>query len=257
MSDNHTRTLFEWLNQVADDVAVPPGAFKLAYVIGQHLNRKTGIAFPKQGALAVAVGTSVRTVRTLLDQLEAAGHLSITGTGGRQRPNDYRPILKTRKETSTFSENEETGFLVSDEKPGNPASETWKFSAQNVEAGFLASQPSEQPLKQPSESLAAECRADPADQPSQRRANVDDQFAEWWPHYPKRVKRKAAEALYRQILKKREATQKELLQGVMRYAAECADRPSRFIMHPTRWLKDGCWADESSSAAEPDTPRTT
>jgi hypothetical protein len=46
MSAQHTRRVFVWLNQIALDKKVPSSAFKVAYVIAQHINEETGEAWP-------------------------------------------------------------------------------------------------------------------------------------------------------------------------------------------------------------------
>lgn len=46
MSAQHTRRVFVWLNQIAHDKEVPSSAFRVAYVIAQHINEETGEGFP-------------------------------------------------------------------------------------------------------------------------------------------------------------------------------------------------------------------
>jgi len=83
VADDFTRRQFLWLDQVAGDPTVTAAGFRLAYLIAKHINRSTGDAWPSQPLLATEARLSVRSIRDLTDQLEAAGHLKITGSHGR------------------------------------------------------------------------------------------------------------------------------------------------------------------------------
>ena len=78
---------------------------------------------------------------------------------------------------------------------------------------------------------------------------LNTEFHGWYLQYPKRVGSKAAEKAYRTIRLQKLATADELLQGVMRYAAERdterdpAQR-QRFTAHPATWLNQHRWKDE-------------
>lgn len=81
--DPFTSAVFGWLNRVVSDDSLPPRAFKLAYVISQHINRTLHTAWPSQETLAEAIGLKpgeniTRTVRRLTDALVAGGHLIAT-----------------------------------------------------------------------------------------------------------------------------------------------------------------------------------
>ena len=77
--DSFTSAIFRWLNCVASDRALPPAAFKLAYIISQHINRGSHCAWPSQATLAEAMGIkSDRSVRRLVEALVANGHLITT-----------------------------------------------------------------------------------------------------------------------------------------------------------------------------------
>jgi hypothetical protein len=77
-------------------------------------------------------------------------------------------------------------------------------------------------------------------------AGEHPQFAEWWAQYPLKKGRKEAAKRYGQVVAKGEATPEDLLAGAMRYAAERSAQDPRYTKHPTTWLNQGCWADESS-----------
>jgi hypothetical protein len=159
-----TRTQFEWLEKVAADPAIPATGFKLAFILSRHFNRKTGDAWPTQETLANAVGTSDRTIRTLVDLLVRKGHLEVRLRGW-HNPNIYRMAGKPdtharlnenededRKPASTLKdERPEASFHPYDDQGGSFEQSGWKFSADRVEAGFL-----QNPLKEPLEELCSE-----------------------------------------------------------------------------------------------------
>jgi hypothetical protein len=94
----HTRDLFAWLNQVKADGDLPPSAFKVAFEIGQHVNRKSGEAFPSSDRIAARISMSQATVIAMVRQLQTNGHLSVDpGRAGRGHSNHYRMILKPQQ----------------------------------------------------------------------------------------------------------------------------------------------------------------
>jgi hypothetical protein len=104
--DPFTSAIFTWLNRVASDGTLPPAAFKLAYIISQHINRKSRIAWPSQETLAEAMGLkSERSIRRLSEALEAGGHLLTTRR--KQTSLVYR-LAQDRTELSYLEEQEPT-----------------------------------------------------------------------------------------------------------------------------------------------------
>lgn len=94
---NHTRDLHAWLHQVALDRNLPHTAFKVAYIIGEHVNRESGEAWPSTERIAQGCALKQSTVVGLVRRLEAAGHLAIDpGQAGRGKSHRYRMILKHR-----------------------------------------------------------------------------------------------------------------------------------------------------------------
>jgi hypothetical protein len=135
MSETYTRDLFAWLDQVCADHKLPPSAFKVAYKIGQYINRKSGKAWPSQPTLAKKVGLTVRTVRDLTDQLEAAGHLEIEPHRGRNQTNIYR-LAKVSDTVQPDAGKEEADFPLSDEDNRKPASAFEDGKLGNAEPRF-------------------------------------------------------------------------------------------------------------------------
>ncbi|XYD07780.1 helix-turn-helix domain-containing protein [Methylobacterium sp. NMS12] len=115
--DAFTRDLISWQNQVVADRELTPLAFHVAYVIGQHLNRESGDAWPSQVRLAEILEVHERSVRNAVEQLRSRGHLSVIVRHGRGDSNRYRIILKNRNEDSSFGlENRNAGSGIKPEK---------------------------------------------------------------------------------------------------------------------------------------------
>ena len=100
------------------------------------------------------------------------------------------------------------------------------------EEGVATSTPAPEPVAVP------EAPAKPAEKPA-------DGFTEWWPHYPKKVKKLDAEKAYKAALK-RGVTPKELLDGLQRQKAawKAKGTEPQYIPYPATWLRAGSWDDE-------------
>lgn len=101
------------------------------------------------------------------------------------------------------------------------------------------------PTQEPQERVvqpAPEPAPTAAEKPAQKPA---DGFTEWWPHYPKKVKKLDAEKAYRAALK-RGVTPKELLDGLQRQKAvwKAKGTEPQYIPYPATWLRAGSWEDE-------------
>lgn len=92
-----TRALFKWLNQVkADpDKNLPPSAFKVAFELGQYVNKEIFkakselVAWPSFVTVARNIGMGERTARTMAGRLKNNGHLLIESRHGPNTPNRY------------------------------------------------------------------------------------------------------------------------------------------------------------------------
>lgn len=142
--DDFTRTKFAWLDQVANDPEVSAIAFKLAYRIATHLNRKTRVAWPSQVALAAGCGLVDRSVRRLLVALQVRGHLSIKPGGGRGHASEYRLIVQGNPDASV---------RFSPRKGGHPATERWT-SGVNKGGHPCPTNPLIEPFEEPFEGRA-------------------------------------------------------------------------------------------------------
>ena len=85
-------------------------------------------------------------------------------------------------------------------------------------------------------------------------SSVDDGFTEFWKLYPRKVGKDGAVIAYRRARKK--AKQEDILAGLHLYLLTCP-KEKHFIAHPTTWLNQGRWADETEEPMnpEPETPQ--
>ena len=114
---------------------------------------------------------------------------------------------------------------------------------EDKERGYSHEEASQAPASPPAPAATAEAPAKPAQKPA-------DGFTEWWPHYPKKVKKLDAEKAYRAALK-RGVTPEELLQGLQRQKTvwKAKGTEPQYIPYPATWLRAGSWEDELDTPA--------
>ena len=141
-----------------------------------------------------------------------------------------------------FSDNEKIATLAS----GHPGRiDGWDESGtrrrEDAERGYAREETPEAPASAPTPAPATPAPKGPA-KPAEKPA---DGFTEWWPHYPKKVKKLDAEKAYRAALK-RGVTPKELLDGLQRQKAawKAKGTEPQYIPYPATWLRAGSWEDE-------------
>ena len=135
----------------------------------------------------------------------------------------------------------------------------WDDSAmrrrEDAERGYAREEAPEAPASAPTPAPATPAPKGPA-KPAEKPA---DGFTEWWPHYPKKVKKLDAEKAYRAALK-RGVTPKELLDGLQRQKAawKAKGTEPQYIPYPATWLRAGSWEDElDTPAPSTDSPAPT
>lgn len=275
-SDDFTRNLIAWQNQVVADRELTLLAFHVAYVIGQHVNRGTGDAWPSQGRLCEALSASRRGVQMAIDQLASRGHLGVTVQRGRNGSNKYRPLLKQAViEPGSGDLNAHGGAHLTGDNAhggahleGQGAHEDAHLNDDNAHDGAHQmrtgvrtnhlNEQSEGYTLSPSISnfeIGPQVEADPAGQQPTAlaakvtRAQAASQFDEWWNVYPRKVGKEAARPVFARILKAGQASLAELAAGAERYAAERAGEDPTFTKHPKTWLNGGHWNDEPAPRA--------
>ena len=203
-ADDFTRNQFRWLDQIACDPSITAAGFVLAYWISKHINRKSGDAWPAQDLLAAETRMTVRGVRGLSNQLEAAGHLQVIASHGPGYSCRYWPILQGED----------------DPPKDDPAAAAQPHADEH--------------------DLFGEREA--AKPPRPANADFEGDFDAWWLQYPRKVSKGSALKSY-QRARKSGATADELELGAMRYAAERSTENPKFTKHPATWLNNRCWLD--------------
>lgn len=215
MGDDFTKRQFQWLDGVAADPTVTAAGFLLAYRIVKHINRGTGDAWPSQATLAAEARLTVRSIRDLSAQLEAAGHLTIIGSRGRGVSCRYRWILREESDQP---------------EPESEAQTEIETAAAPQDAELFPDSetaPKPAPRTKPKDDLTAD-------------------FEAWWLQYPRKRSKGAARKAYDKARKS--ATAEELEIGAMRYAAVRSDQDPTYTMHGATWLNKQCWLDEPEPA---------
>lgn len=154
--DPFTAAIFRWLDRVAADPELPPAAFRLGYVISQHINRTSHQAWPSQETLRDAIGLKGedgRSVRRLTTALAERGYLLMRR--GQRVSMTYKLALDrselsyqadsednqggaARPDENDRSENQDRTFLTA--RPDNP---------DRLDRTNLTAKPLIEPLKEP------------------------------------------------------------------------------------------------------------
>lgn len=186
-------------------------------------------AWPSIKGLARDIGASKTAVKSSLNALEELGVIT---------------------RVQRFSNNEKIATLYI----WHPwRIDGWDDSAmrrrEDAERGYAREEAPEVPASAPAPAPATSTPKGPA-KPAEKPA---DGFTEWWPHYPKKVKKLDAEKAYRAALK-RGVTPKELLDGLQRQKAawKAKGTEPQYIPYPATWLRAGSWEDELDTVAPTD-----
>lgn len=82
---------------------------------------------------------------------------------------------------------------------------------------------------------------------NQKNILVNQQFEDWWQHYPKKTGKGQARNAYRGAVKK--VTHEELIEAAIRFSQQCQHKEKQFIPHASTWLNGERWLDEDESAS--------
>jgi hypothetical protein len=108
---------FDWLRRVATDARLPRGTARLAIIFCDYFNRENRTAWPSIDLLARDLSITGRAVQTTVAALVERGHLTVDTGGGRNKTNQYRPVIKILN-----AENPEASFTLSGEEMVKEAS---------------------------------------------------------------------------------------------------------------------------------------
>jgi hypothetical protein len=245
--DPFTSAIFTWLNRVASDGTLPQAAFKLAYIISQHINRKSRIAWPSQETLAEAMGLkSERSIRRLSEALEAGGHLLTTRR--KQTSLVYR-LAQDRTELSYLGEQEPTEGepAVVDNPESRPDENVRSYDQDRT---FLSSRPDIPVLKTgqecPPNHLNNHLRNQEVAKATPTKNKYSKEFEEAWQAYPRRLggtpKPPAAKRFLSAV--KAGTDPQIIIDAMKRFAvAESHNVGTVFIPQMIKWLNHERWLD--------------
>ena len=93
MADLFSRKKMLWLNGIFFQPSLPATACRVAYTIADHLNARSGDAWPSLRRIAGLIGVSTKTVRRAVVQLETAGVIRVKRSTAKGRSHRYEPIF--------------------------------------------------------------------------------------------------------------------------------------------------------------------
>jgi DNA-binding transcriptional MocR family regulator len=138
---------FAWLDRLSRDTDISHLQFRLAYLIGSHLNSATGDAWPSQEYLATALDVTIRAVQVNSQAIAERGYLRIEVGTGRGNTNRYAPILEPANE-ALEPEKGESRFAFMDAKRRTATQEKGE-SPRNKRRTAIRTEPFKEPLKEP------------------------------------------------------------------------------------------------------------
>jgi hypothetical protein len=256
--DIFTKHRFTWLEGVMADPQVGPADFAIAFAISSFTNRESGDAWPTQETIAKKVRMTERGVRKIIDKLVSTGHISkVAGQGWRQ-PNVYRLVAGKVKDGGTVvppikpnDRNHGSSHMTGTAVPpinenGRNQEALWEEPESILGGTPVPVELIDELIDEPIEEIDS---LHVYKKPSIPDKELDKEFRGWYLQYPKRVGSRAAEKAYRAVREKKQATANELLQGVMRYAAEREAEPDpvqrqKYTAHPATWLNQHRWKDD-------------
>lgn len=262
MSDDYTRARLDWLDRIALDTRIAPGAFRLAFIISGFINRKTGEAWPGIDLLAKALGSDERTVRRLTNELVGAGYLA-KQRGGDGKTNRYRMAADGAEKKPDHGESRPDKNVHSDpfrpdknvhsekSRPDIPVRADRTFLSEqtgqkcppnSLKENPLNKEPSEEGINRPLPLLFSEEVARRENSSALRQGNIPG-FGEFWAAYPKRVARAAAEKAFARAVAGG-ASPASIIAGARRYAVDREGQDPKWTKHPATWLNGECWTDE-------------
>jgi hypothetical protein len=262
-----------WVDAMMADHRLDPMDRLVGYWIAQCLNRERGTAYVSDKTLADKAGVSIRSVSDARKALRAAGWIKWRRTSKaniytllnepmaavveRQKElkaardhdrslRDSSPLSDLDSPTVTDLDRQTSADLkaveqLADDLDRQTLADLDMQTLADLDRQTSAESPGRDiPVESPGrkkerDSLASNAESDRA---------IQNGFEQWWANYPKQVARAGAEKAYHRVIKTKQATESELLAGVMRYAEERMGQDPKYTAHAATWLNAGRWLDE-------------
>lgn len=218
-ADQYFAIIPEWV-LYAD---VSPAAIRVYGTLNRYANDNTGKCHPSRATIAKKCHINVKTVDRAIQELIALGAVVV----------EHRKV----DGTDEWASNEYTVIMS---PPGVKNTPPWgKFDATGRDKNGKRTKASNNQSQEPEISPSS----------------VDDEFPEFWKLYPRKIGKDGALISYRRARKK--AKKEDILAGLHLYLLTCP-KEKHYIAHPTTWLNQGRWADETDEPMnpepEPETP---
>lgn len=198
---------------------ISPAAVRVFGCLNRYANSDTGKCHPSRTTIAKKCRINVKTVDRAIQELVAFGAVTV----------EHRKV----EDSNEYTSNEYTIVMSLGSVKNTPP---WcKSDATGRD-------------KNGKQTKAKKNQSQETDiSPS----SIDDEFPEFWKLYPRKIGKDGALISYRRARKK--AKQEDILAGLHRYLLICG-KEKHFIAHPTTWLNQGRWADETDEPIIPEQP---
>lgn len=208
--------------------------------------------FPSQDYIARVTEQGVRSVRRHISQLETDGFISrgLRFKDDGSRDSD-RYVLPVTMAVSMARPDEPLANATSgqsDQRPERPAArvaahQTGTQSDEKAPPARVAAGPSGQVTTTKRERKTKDSPSTPGAEKPPTSTN-DERFAEFWAVCPRKIGKADAFRKYALAIR-RGASSADLLAGMQAYAYSVRDKDPQYIAHPSTWLHQGRWEDES------------
>lgn len=202
------------------------GELAVLYALAERANDDGTCSWPSQDWIAFRARCTDRTVRNHLRALESRG---VICKGNPKFVDhirtDRRPTVWDLNLDATRAENS-SGRKIQVERPENLSTTTGKSESNDRKR--VSDKPSRH-VHEPSRTV-------------HDHSLMDQQFDEWWSHYPKKVAKGQARKAFRSAMKK--ISFDDLVQATDSLARASRNTEKRFIPNPATWLNGERWADE-------------
>jgi hypothetical protein len=241
-----------WQGMVLADGCLSSGCKCTLLRISLHHNFKTEQCNPSYETLANGTGVTLAAIPKHLKQGEERGYLRRNSTQGRHS-NSYEFLFPGTATTT----NADRGLTAN----GRIGSTTNKRTGIKTDNPIPASRPtayfgeSEPPTAIHTNKEIIQNKEKNNEEidlfPSMSLVAVEPQspnvFERFYAAYPRKKAPRDAEVALNQVLKKKLATEEQIMAGVVRLTEHFSRRPKAdriYIPYPAKWLRDGAWDDD-------------
>jgi hypothetical protein len=230
-----------------------------AWILALHRNIQSDRCDVSYDGIAGGIGVSRRTAIRAVAEIEARGLIAVERGGGAGIRNQFRFLSPAETVTELCHRNAkktvtepchplQTKTVTNPEEKGDKSdpktvtelchpNKKYNKKRNKKESPACAGVTDAPPF-----SFAVGSKKEATDEV--RLEARDDGFDRWWAAFPKKIGKLKARRLHAKAVKDG-ADPHRLQAGAERYAQERAGQDPQYTKHPTTWLRDGCWDDES------------